>query len=113
MQTNAEALTATVAADEAAVRNAEEAIKADEAAIENAKLQLSYCFIHTRSTAAPGSGLDVGNLAAPKRDAAPGNPAVGPHLRRFHDFAKRSVGRAAKHVARRVEGGSASARRTR
>ena len=46
---------ATVAADEAAVRNAEEAIKADEAAIENAKLQLSYCFIHSPSTVAPGS----------------------------------------------------------
>jgi multidrug efflux system membrane fusion protein len=66
MQTNAEALNATVAADEAAVRNAEEAIKADEAAIENAKLQLSYCFIHSPIDGRAGQRLvDVGNLAAP------------------------------------------------
>lgn len=66
MQTNAEALTATVAADEAAVRNAEEAIKADEAAIENARLQLSYCFIHSPIEGRAGQRLvDVGNLAAP------------------------------------------------
>jgi membrane fusion protein, multidrug efflux system len=65
MQTNAEALMATVAADEAAVRNAEEAIKADEAAIENAKLQLSYCFIHSPIDGRAGQRLvDVGNLAA-------------------------------------------------
>jgi len=71
-QTNAEALTATVAADEAAVRNAEEAIKADEAAIENAKLQLSYCFIHSPIDGRAGQRLvDVGNLAAPGL-AAPG-----------------------------------------
>jgi multidrug efflux system membrane fusion protein len=66
MQTNSEALMATVAADEAAVRNAEEAIKADEAAIENAKLQLSYCFIHSPIDGRAGQRLvDVGNLAAP------------------------------------------------
>src|SRR5262249_42606526 len=64
-QTNAEALMATVAADEAAVRNAEEAIKADEAAIESAKLQLSYCFIHSPIDGRAGQRLvDVGNLAA-------------------------------------------------
>jgi len=66
MQTNAEAMNATVAADAAAVRNAEEAIKADEAAIENAKLQLSYCFIHSPIDGRAGQRLvDVGNLAAP------------------------------------------------
>jgi multidrug efflux system membrane fusion protein len=65
MQTNAEALMATVAADEAGVRNTEEAIKADEAAIENAKLQLSYCFIHSPIDGRAGQRLvDVGNLAA-------------------------------------------------
>src|SRR5215813_7909228 len=58
-QTNAEALMATVAADEAAVRNAEEAIKADEAAIENAKLQLSYCFIHSPIDGRAGTPLLV------------------------------------------------------
>jgi multidrug efflux system membrane fusion protein len=66
MQTNAEALNATVAADEATVRNAEEAIKADEASIENAKLQLSYCFIRSPIDGRAGQRLvDVGNLAAP------------------------------------------------
>ena len=66
MQTSAEALNATVAADRAAVRNAEEAIKADEAAIENAKLQLSYCFIHSPIDGRAGQRLaDIGNLAAP------------------------------------------------
>jgi len=66
MQTNAEALTASVTADEAAVHNAEEAIKADEAAIENAKLQLSYCFIHSPIDGRAGQRLvDVGNLATP------------------------------------------------
>src|SRR5262245_4596512 len=66
MQTNAEALIATVAADEAAVRNAEEAIKADEAAIENANLQLSYCFIRSPIDGRAGQRLvDIGNLAAP------------------------------------------------
>ena len=66
MQTNAEALNATVAADVAAVRNAEESIKADEAAIETAKLQLSYCFIHSPIDGRAGQRLvDVGNLAAP------------------------------------------------
>lgn len=71
IQTNAEALRATVAADEAAVRNAEEAIKADEAAIENAKLQLSYCFIHSPIDGRAGQRLaDVGNLAAPNAATA-------------------------------------------
>lgn len=66
MQTSAEALSATVAADEATVRNAEEAIKADEASIENAKLQLNYCFIRSPIDGRAGQRLaDVGNLAAP------------------------------------------------
>ncbi|HEY6400902.1 MAG TPA: efflux RND transporter periplasmic adaptor subunit, partial [Blastocatellia bacterium] len=59
-------LNATVAADEATVRNVEEAIKADQAAIENAKLQLSYCFIRSPIDGRAGQRLvDVGNLAAP------------------------------------------------
>jgi membrane fusion protein, multidrug efflux system len=77
MQTNAEALMATVAADEAAVRNAEEAIKADEAAIENAKLQLSYCFIHSPIDGRAGQRLvDVGNLAAPVAAPGAGTPLL-------------------------------------
>ncbi len=66
MQTNADALNATVSADTAAVRHAEELIKADEAAVENARLQLSYCFIRSPIDGRAGQRLvDVGNLAAP------------------------------------------------
>ncbi|MCI0388203.1 MAG: efflux RND transporter periplasmic adaptor subunit [Acidobacteria bacterium] len=65
MQTNADALNATVTADRAAVRNAEESIKADEAAIETARLQLSYCYIRSPINGRAGQRLvDVGNLAA-------------------------------------------------
>ncbi len=66
MQTGAEAMNATVAADLAAVRNAEEAIRSDEAAIENSRLQLSYCFIRSPIDGRAGQRLaDVGNLASP------------------------------------------------
>jgi membrane fusion protein, multidrug efflux system len=66
MQTNADALNATVNADRAAVRNAEEAIKVDEAAIESAKLQLSYCYIHSPIDGRTGQRLvDIGNVVNP------------------------------------------------
>jgi membrane fusion protein, multidrug efflux system len=66
MQTNADAMSATVNADRAAVRNAEEAIKVDEAAIESAKLQLSYCFIRSPIDGRTGQRLvDVGNVVNP------------------------------------------------
>lgn len=66
MQTNAEAMDATVNADRAAVRNAEEAIKVDEAAIESAKLQLSYCYIRSPIDGRTGQRLvDIGNVVNP------------------------------------------------
>jgi multidrug efflux system membrane fusion protein len=66
MQTNADALNATVNADRAAVRNAEEAIKVDEAAIESAKLQLSYCYIRSPIDGRAGQRLvDIGNVVSP------------------------------------------------
>jgi membrane fusion protein, multidrug efflux system len=66
MQTNADAMNATVNADRAAVRNAEEAIKVDEAAIESAKLQLSYCYIRSPIDGRTGQRLvDIGNVVNP------------------------------------------------
>jgi multidrug efflux system membrane fusion protein len=66
MKTNAEALNATVNADHAAVRNAEEAIKVDEAAIERAKLDLSYCYIRSPIEGRTGQRLvDIGNVVNP------------------------------------------------
>lgn len=46
-RTTFEALQATVDADKAAINSAEQAIKADQANLGNAKLQLSYCYIHS------------------------------------------------------------------
>jgi multidrug efflux system membrane fusion protein len=46
-RTDWEALVATVRADRAAKANAEAAVIADRASVENAKLQLSYCSIHS------------------------------------------------------------------
>jgi membrane fusion protein, multidrug efflux system len=66
MQTNADALNATVNADRAAVHNAEEAIKVDQATIENAKLQLSYCYIRSPIDGRAGQRLvDIGNVVNP------------------------------------------------
>ncbi len=71
MHTNAEALTATVQADKAAVENAKAAVQADRAAVENAKaavrasaaaventrIQLGYCFIRSPIDGRTGSVL--------------------------------------------------------
>ncbi|MBO0722155.1 MAG: efflux RND transporter periplasmic adaptor subunit [Blastocatellia bacterium] len=66
MLTNSEAMNATVNADRAALRNAEEAIKVDEAAIESAKLQLSYCYIRSPIDGRTGQRLvDIGNVVNP------------------------------------------------
>lgn len=53
--TDWEALVATVQADRAAKANAEAAVLADRAAVENAKLQLSYCSIHSPMDGRTGS----------------------------------------------------------
>jgi multidrug efflux system membrane fusion protein len=52
---NFEALQATLNADKAAINSAEQAIKADEANLANARLQLSYCFIHSPIDGRTGS----------------------------------------------------------
>jgi multidrug efflux system membrane fusion protein len=65
-QTNADTMNATVSADRAAVRSADEAIKVDEAAIESAKVQLSYCFIRAPVNGRAGQRLvDIGNVVNP------------------------------------------------
>jgi multidrug efflux system membrane fusion protein len=62
-RTDWEALAATVQADIAAKANAEAAVLADRAAIENAKLQLSYCSIHSPMDGRTGSLLvQEGNI---------------------------------------------------
>lgn len=66
VRTNSEALNATVSADAAAVRSAEQAIKADEAAIESARVELSYCYIRSPIDGRAGQRLvDMGNVVNP------------------------------------------------
>ena len=55
VRTDWEALVATVQANRAARANAEAAVLADRAAVENAKLQLSYCSIHSPMDGLTGS----------------------------------------------------------
>lgn len=60
---NFEALQATLNADKAAINSAEQATKADEANLANAKLQLSYCYIHSPVDGRTGSLMaNQGNL---------------------------------------------------
>jgi len=54
-RTDWEALVATEEADRAAKANAEATVLADRAALENAKLQLSYCSIHSPMEGRTGS----------------------------------------------------------
>jgi multidrug efflux system membrane fusion protein len=66
VRTNSEALNATVSADIAAVRSAEQAIKVDEAAIESAGVQLNYCYIRSPIDGRAGQRLvDIGNVVNP------------------------------------------------
>lgn len=62
-RTNAEALAATVRADEAAVRSAEELVRADQASVDTAKLQLAYTTIRSPIDGRAGSlQLNQGNI---------------------------------------------------
>ncbi|HJP91931.1 MAG TPA: efflux RND transporter periplasmic adaptor subunit [Pyrinomonadaceae bacterium] len=59
-------LKATSEAAAAAVHSAEETIKVDNAAIETAKVQLSYCYIHSPIDGRAGQRLvDIGNVVNP------------------------------------------------
>lgn len=59
-------LQANSEAARAAVRSADETIKVDNAAIETAKVQLSYCYIHSPIDGRAGQRLvDIGNVVNP------------------------------------------------
>ncbi len=59
-------LVANSEAARAAVRSADETIKVDNAAIETAKVQLSYCYIHSPIDGRAGQRLvDIGNVVNP------------------------------------------------
>jgi multidrug efflux system membrane fusion protein len=61
-----DSLRANSEAARAVVRSAEETIKVDNAAIETAKVELSYCFIHSPIDGRAGQRLvDIGNVVNP------------------------------------------------
>jgi membrane fusion protein, multidrug efflux system len=61
-----DSLKANTEAARAAVRSAEETIKVDNAAIDTAKVQLSYCYIHSPIDGRAGQRLvDLGNVVNP------------------------------------------------
>lgn len=63
IRTNAEALQATLRADQAAVENSGAALKADQAAVENARLQLAYTEIRSPMEGRTGTLLvNAGNV---------------------------------------------------
>jgi multidrug efflux system membrane fusion protein len=66
-----DSLRANTEAARAVVRSADETIKVDNAAIETAKVELSYCFIHSPIDGRAGQRLaDIGNVVNP---GGPGN----------------------------------------
>lgn len=66
-----DSLKANSEAARAAVRSADETIKVDNAAIDTAKVQLSYCYIHSPIDGRAGQRLvDIGNVVNP---GGPGN----------------------------------------
>src|SRR6185503_1179715 len=59
-------LKANTEAARAAVRSADETLKVDNAAIDTAKVQLSYCYIHSPIDGRVGQRLvDIGNVVNP------------------------------------------------
>src|SRR4029079_14553455 len=70
-------LKANTEAARAAVRSAEETIKVDNAAIDTAKVQLSYCYIHSPIDGRAGQRLvDIGNVVNPGGGSADANTGV-------------------------------------
>ena len=67
-------LKANTEAARAAVRSADETIKVDNASIENAKVQLSYCYIHSPIDGHAGKRLvDIGNVVNPGAGSSESN----------------------------------------
>lgn len=66
LRTDYDTLKANSEAARAAVRSADETIKVDHAAIDTAKVQLSYCYIHSPIDGRAGQRLvDIGNVVNP------------------------------------------------
>jgi membrane fusion protein, multidrug efflux system len=66
VQSNADSLKATVEADKATVHSTDEAIRVDTEAVETAKVELSYCYIHSPIDGRAGQRLvDIGNVVNP------------------------------------------------
>src|SRR5882762_3722089 len=77
LRANADSLNATVDADRAAVRSADEAIKVDMAAVDSTKVQLSYCYIRSPIDGRAGQRLvDLGNVVNP--GGSTGSSSNGP-----------------------------------
>jgi membrane fusion protein, multidrug efflux system len=69
-----EALKATAEAARAAVNSADETIKVDAAAVESAKVEISYCYIHSPIDGRAGQRLvDIGNVVNPGGGGNSGN----------------------------------------
>jgi multidrug efflux system membrane fusion protein len=66
LRANYDSLKATAEAARASVRSADEAVKVDSAAVDKAKVDLSYCFIHSPIDGRAGQRLvDIGNVVNP------------------------------------------------
>jgi len=66
LKANQDSLNANVGAARAAVASANEVLKVDTAAIDSAKVDLSYCYIHSPIDGRAGQRLvDVGNVVSP------------------------------------------------
>ena len=77
-KSNADSLKATVEADRAAIRSADETIKVDNAAVDSARVQLSYCYIRAPIDGRAGQRLvDVGNVVNPGGPSGGGNNSTG------------------------------------
>jgi membrane fusion protein, multidrug efflux system len=66
LRANYDSLKATAEAARAAVNSADEAIKVDAAAVESAKVEISYCYLHSPIDGRAGQRLvDIGNVVNP------------------------------------------------
>jgi multidrug efflux system membrane fusion protein len=91
-----DSLKANSEAARAAVRSADETIKVDQAAIDTAKVQLSYCYIHSpidgraghRQRSQSRRRRRQPRLQRRPEQCAAGHRTSGSDLRRLHDLAK-------------------------
>ena len=77
LRTDYDTLKANSEAARAAVRSADETLKVDRAAIDTAKVQLSYCYIHSPIDGRAGQRLvDLGNVVNPGGGISDSNSGV-------------------------------------